>query len=244
MAHFRTAILRAVGGWDPHNVTEDADLGVRLARHGYRTVPLASPTYEEAPFDHGGWLRQRTRWMLGWIQTFLVHNRAPFRLMREAGGWRAFGFQMVIGGVVAAALVHPWFYAVLVLEALPASLTGSSEPGGGFVLTQHSTGIVYQIAVASFAFGYSAAICCGAAAWLTQGRVIYALSALLIPIYWLLISLACYRACWKFVTAPWEWEKTTHGNAQRNPKERERGRELDRDGATERDRPLTRPGPG
>jgi cellulose synthase/poly-beta-1,6-N-acetylglucosamine synthase-like glycosyltransferase len=66
--HFRTVTLREVGGWDPHNVTEDADLGMRLARFGYRSGVVASSTYEEAPADIGRWLGQRTRWFKGWMR--------------------------------------------------------------------------------------------------------------------------------------------------------------------------------
>ena len=71
--HFRTAVLRAAGGWDPHNITEDADLGARLARFGYHSTVIASSTYEEAPARFAAWLRQRRRWFQGWIQTWLVH---------------------------------------------------------------------------------------------------------------------------------------------------------------------------
>ncbi len=70
--HFRTRVLRAVGGWDPYNVTEDADLGMRIARYGYRATVTDSTTYEEAPAHLGAWLRQRTRWFKGWVR--LVKN--------------------------------------------------------------------------------------------------------------------------------------------------------------------------
>ena len=83
--HFRTAVLREVGGWDAYNVTEDADLGFRLARFGYRSTTFASTTFEEAPARFGGWLRQRSRWMKGWMQTWSVHMRRPWRLWRDAG---------------------------------------------------------------------------------------------------------------------------------------------------------------
>ena len=79
--HFRRAALDAVGGWDPFNVTEDADLGVRLARFGYRSSTLDTATLEEAPEALLPWLRQRTRWFKGWMQTLLVHTRAV------PGGW-------------------------------------------------------------------------------------------------------------------------------------------------------------
>ena len=77
-------MLREVGGWDAYNVTEDADLGMRLARFGYRTAVIASTTYEEAPAKIGPWLRQRTRWFKGWMQTWLVHMREPRRLLARS----------------------------------------------------------------------------------------------------------------------------------------------------------------
>ena len=104
--HFRTAVLREVGAWDPYNVTEDADLGMRLARFGYRTAVIASTTYEEAPARFGPWLRQRTRWFKGWMQTWLVHMRSPLRLARELGLPGFAVFQLLVGGTVLAALIH------------------------------------------------------------------------------------------------------------------------------------------
>ena len=79
-------VLRAIGGWDPYNVTEDADLGIRLARLGYRTTVIPSTTYEEAPARLRPWLRQRTRWFKGWLQTWLVHMRSPVRLWVWSSG--------------------------------------------------------------------------------------------------------------------------------------------------------------
>jgi glycosyltransferase XagB len=112
--HFRTAILRAAGGWDPYNVTEDADLGMRLARFGYRAGVIDSTTYEEAPAQFGPWLRQRTRWFKGWMQTWLVHMREPARLLRDLGLPGFLTFQLIVGGNALAALVHPLFMAALV----------------------------------------------------------------------------------------------------------------------------------
>src|SRR2546423_9133251 len=89
MPHFRTQALRDVGGWDPYNVTEDADLGIRLARFGFGATVIGSTTYEEAPARVRPWIRQRTRWFKGWMQTWLVHMRHPVRLAR---GLRARGF--------------------------------------------------------------------------------------------------------------------------------------------------------
>src|SRR6185437_5600931 len=116
--HFRTATLRAAGAWDSYNVTEDADLGMRLARLGYRTATIASTTHEEAPARLGAWLRQRTRWFKGWMQTWLVHMRSPYRLVRELGVPGFIAFQLVVGGSALAALVHPLFLATLIDAAI------------------------------------------------------------------------------------------------------------------------------
>ena len=105
--HFRTAALRKVGAWDPYNVTEDADLGMRLARFGYRSTIVRSSTYEEAPIRCGPWLRQRTRWFKGWVQTWFVHMRSPRRLLADLGFIGFASFQLVVGGSVLAALIHP-----------------------------------------------------------------------------------------------------------------------------------------
>ena len=116
--HFRTATLRAIGGWDAYNVTEDADLGIRLSRFGYRTAVINSTTYEEAPARLGAWLRQRTRWFKGWMQTWAVHMRTPWRLARELGLGGFLAFQLIVGGNALAALVHPLFLATLLVAAL------------------------------------------------------------------------------------------------------------------------------
>jgi len=91
--HFRVEALRAINAWDPFNVTEDADLGIRLSRLGMRVKTLDSTTYEEATNGVGNWLRQRTRWLKGYMQTWLVHMRAPRQLLRNAGVGGFFGFQ-------------------------------------------------------------------------------------------------------------------------------------------------------
>src|SRR4051812_50000420 len=98
MPHFRTQALRDAGGWDPFNVTEDADLGMRLARLGYRAAVIGSTTYEEAPARVAPWVCQRTRWFKGWVQTWLVHMRPPLRIARGLGFSGFFGFPFVVGG--------------------------------------------------------------------------------------------------------------------------------------------------
>jgi len=90
--HFRAAALREIGAWDPFNVTEDADLGIRLSRHGYRVAMLDSTTFEEAPTRVGVWIKQRSRWLKGYMQTWLVHGRGMRSLVERTGfsGFLAF----------------------------------------------------------------------------------------------------------------------------------------------------------
>src|SRR5262249_19614287 len=135
--HFRTAVLRRVGGWDPYNVTEDADLGVRLYRFGYRCAALSSATYEEAPARFVPWLKQRTRWYKGWIQTWLVHRRRPDLLVRQLGPAGIVAFQLLFAANVLAALIHPAFMAAIgyALVALPQSWTAAVMTHPAFTAT-------------------------------------------------------------------------------------------------------------
>jgi len=119
--HFRASALRWLMAWDAFNVTEDADLGIRLARSGYRCQVVASTTHEEAPARLMCWLRQRTRWLKGYVQTWLVHMRSPAALWRELGPRGFLAFQIMVGGTVLSALAHPWFYLLASMELAPAN---------------------------------------------------------------------------------------------------------------------------
>ncbi|MBM3528096.1 MAG: glycosyltransferase [Alphaproteobacteria bacterium] len=200
--HFRAASLRAIGAWDPYNVTEDADLGMRLARFGYRTTVIPSTTHEEAPAQFGIWLRQRTRWFKGWMQTWLVHIRTPVRLLRELGISGFAVFQLVVGGTVLAALVHAPFAAYLAWEIATAP--------AGAILTQALTAIY---ATSLFA-GYLIAAILGLIGLARRGLIGSAWALLLMPLYWLLLSAAAWRALYQLVRDPYRWEKTEHGLAR------------------------------
>lgn len=201
--HFPREILLAAGGWDPFNVTEDADLGFRLARQGWRTSVLASTTWEEAPIRFGQWFRQRSRWLKGWMQTYLVHTRQPWRLSAELGVRGALGFHALMGGLVLSALVHPLFYALLAWHALSGQLFAPAETFAGAAF--------WAIAWINLALGYLMSICVGALSAFRRGQPRLALSALLMPLCWLLVSAAAYRALWQLARDPYFWEKTEHG---------------------------------
>jgi cellulose synthase/poly-beta-1,6-N-acetylglucosamine synthase-like glycosyltransferase len=159
--HFPRAVLDAVGGWDPFNVTEDADLGIRLARAGWHVGVLPSTTWEEAPPTFRVWLGQRTRWLKGWMQTYLVHMRAPRRLWRELGAKR-FLAAGADGGLILSALVQ-WFYVLVALEAWHGRLFGVPDSVLG-----HS---LLWIGVFNVIAGYVSAIALGSVASARRGRL-------------------------------------------------------------------------
>jgi len=203
--HFRTHVLRRAGAWDSYNVTEDADLGMRLARFGYQADVIASATYEEAPNQIGAWLRQRTRWFKGWMQTWLVHMRHPLRLLHELGPFSFLVFQLVVGGNVLAALVHP-FFMIGLLWMLVASATGLTEP--------QALPFAFALFSITAAAGYLTSILLGCVGLLRQGLPSTLWVLLLTPWHWLLLSYAAWRALAQLVRAPYRWEKTEHGLAR------------------------------
>ena len=204
--HFRTATLRAVGGWDPYNVTEDADLGMRLARFGWRSSVIDSTTYEEAPAQFVPWLRQRTRWFKGWMQTWLVHMRQPGRLMRDLGPAGFLAFQLIVGGNALAALVHPLFIGTLVYSVLNGSTLWHNDDAIGPILaTVYGTTVIV---------GYLTSTFLGWLGLMRRGLLPMAWVLLLTPLHWFLLSLAAWRALYQLVFAPYAWEKTEHGLAK------------------------------
>ena len=205
--HFRRETLVGIGGWDPFNVTEDADLGFRLARQGWRTAVLASTTWEEAPVAFGQWMKQRTRWLKGWMQTYLVHTRQLWKLNAELGLRGALGFHALMGALMLSALVHPWFYVLLAYHAWTGELLSSSDTIAGVAF--------WSIACVNLLAGYILSILVGAvSAWRRRRRDL-ALSAVFMPVLWLLMSLAAYRAVYQLFRNPYLWEKTEHGLAMR-----------------------------
>lgn len=201
--HFRTAVLRRIGAWDPYNVTEDADLGMRIARLGYRTTVIRSTTYEEAPVRLKPWLKQRTRWIKGWMQTWLVHVRSPRRLRQELG-WLGFAvFQLLVGGTVLAALVHPLFVAQLLWEL--AGRIAEGDPAAVRPSGLH---------IAALLIGYLASIVLGLVGLYRRRLLGCAWVLTLVPLYWILLSVAAWRSLFQLVRDPYRWEKTEHGLAR------------------------------
>jgi glycosyltransferase XagB len=200
--HFPRALLEQLGGWDPYNVTEDADVGLRIARAGLDVAVVRSTTWEEAPVTFRPWLYQRTRWMKGWMQTFLVHLRSPRRLWSELGPLRFCGAMALMGGMVLSALVHPVFYVLVAAELYYGELLASPADGWDRAM----------IAIAAFNLiaGYGSALALAAVTIVRRKRLWLLPHVLLMPVYWLLISFASYRAAWQLLRQPFLWEKTEH----------------------------------
>jgi cellulose synthase/poly-beta-1,6-N-acetylglucosamine synthase-like glycosyltransferase len=199
--HFRTNILRQAGGWDPYNVTEDADLGVRLHRLGYRTAVLDSITFEEANSDFVNWVRQRSRWYKGYMQTWLVHMRQPIRLWKDVGTRGFLGFNLFVGGTPLLALINPVFWALtFAWFALQLSVVPKLFPGW-----------IYYPSLLTWALGNFLIVYTNMVSVRESGDPRLLLAAILSPIYWVMMSLAAVKAVVQLVSAPSFWEKTIHG---------------------------------
>jgi glycosyltransferase XagB len=195
--HFRADVLRASGGWDPFNVTEDADLGYRLARDGYRIGVIGPPTAEEAPVTFNAWLNQRTRWIKGHIQTWLVVMRNPIRSAREMGLPAFAAMHLTLSGGLIAAFVHgPLAFILLTAMLSPYTLLGPAD----FILAL---------------FGYCVAVFAALTACALSGSLSHARAALTMPFYWPLSTIAAFRALFELIIRPHHWAKTAHGVSPR-----------------------------
>lgn len=206
--HLKRAVLDAVGGWDPCNVTEDADLGMRLARFGYKSGCLALPTYEEAPLCARTWVGQRSRWLKGWMQTWFVHMRAPVQLWREARPMGFLALNLFVLGSIVSAIAYPISLAVLILGFF------------GVVPIFADRTLWGDIWLVSFLVAFAAGV--GASVWLTSVSIARTGAAkwrelALTPLYWLLAVFAFGVALIDFIRSPFGWRKTAHGRAPRRP---------------------------
>ncbi|MEE4239078.1 MAG: glycosyltransferase family 2 protein, partial [Anderseniella sp.] len=199
--HFRYEALKAAGGWDAWNVTEDADLGLRLARMGYRSEVLNSTTFEEANCRLGNWLHQRARWLKGWMQTWLVIMRSPVSAWRGMGTAGFLTAQVLMAGMIGSALLHPLFLAVLLHDHVlaPAAITG--------IVDQAYRAAAIMVLVT----GYGVAMLAGLRALHVRRLHRLMPAVLTMPVYWLLVSAGGWLALWQLVNAPFHWNKTRHG---------------------------------
>lgn len=199
--HFKIDVLRELHAWDPFNVTEDADLGVRLTQKGYRVGVVDSTTFEEASCQASNWIRQRSRWMKGYMQTFLVHTRRPLHLLRQTGPIGFLGFMFFIGGTVVSGLFNPVFW-LLYFVWLIAATSGFDALFPEILLFLS----LFNLLVGNGAFIFLNMLAPIRRGW--PSLIPYSLTSLG---YWVLISIATYRGLWQLLRNPFYWEKTQHG---------------------------------
>jgi cellulose synthase/poly-beta-1,6-N-acetylglucosamine synthase-like glycosyltransferase len=199
--HMRRDVLESLGGWDAYNVTEDADLGVRLHRRGWRTAVLESETMEEGNSDFVNWMKQRSRWYKGYLTTWLVHLRHPVELERALGPSGFAQFNLFIGGTPILALLNPIFWGLTLLWFV----------GHIGVIQLLYPAPVYYLGLFCFVFGNVSIYYLTVVAARTANRPMLVLAAALVPVYWVMMSVAAAKAFWQLIVAPSFWEKTTHG---------------------------------
>lgn len=201
--HFKTADLIALQGWDPFNVTEDCDLGIRLFKKGYKTAIVDSVTLEEANSSWKNWLRQRSRWIKGYMQTYLIHMRHPVQFTRDHG-LHALIFQLTVGGKIAFMFINPFMWILTLsyftLNAVVGPAIESLYPSVVFYMA------ITSLLLGNFLFIYYYMI--GVAKREHWGVMKF---VFLVPIYWLAVSVAACIALKQLITNPHYWEKTLHG---------------------------------
>jgi cellulose synthase/poly-beta-1,6-N-acetylglucosamine synthase-like glycosyltransferase len=193
--HFRKSALNTVGAWDPYNVTEDADLGIRLYRFGYTCDVLTLPTLEDGPETIKEWFPQRTRWQKGWMQTFLVQNRNLTKLSNILGKRNTYHFEVLLAGFILSPLLYPISilmacYSIYTLNTVQLSLAA--------------------VDLVLLSMGYFCALALGLGCTKSWSRTEKLKVATTLPFYWLLQSAAAWRAIYQLIIKPHHWEKTTH----------------------------------
>jgi glycosyltransferase XagB len=208
--HFRADILKNLGGWDPFNVTEDCDLGVRLAKRGYKTAIIDSTTYEEANSDLKNWFWQRTRWIKGYIQTYLVHTRNLANFTKNMHPMHIITFHLVVGGKILSMFINPimWITTISYFAFRPIA--------GPFIEMFFPAPVLYM-GVVALVFGNFLYLYYYMIGNAKRGNYELIKFAFFVPFYWILMSAAAIVAGYKLITQPFYWSKTKHGLHLENP---------------------------
>lgn len=218
--HFRIEALRGACGWDAWNVTEDADLGLRLAHMRLATADLPATTWEEAPVGLRAWHAQRKRWMKGFLQTAITHTRDPLRSVRAMGMVRYLVVLACTFGAVFSAMAYPlFFFTGLAALATPVSLTLGHAP---FWLDWFHKGVtgpygllIFTVAGVTFCLGVAATLGPALIGVVRRGRTGLLARLPLLPFYYLLVSAAAWCALRELFTDSSGWHKTPHGAGSR-----------------------------
>ncbi len=202
--HFRTKDLRMLNGWDPFNVTEDCDLGIRITKMGYHTTIFNSNTMEEATSKVGNWMRQRSRWIKGYMQTYLVHMRHPHEFLTDFKNPHIITFQLVVGGKVLSMFINPLMWLITILYfSMRATIGPLIKPLFPDVILYIA---VFSLVFGNFLYVYYYMIGCAKREQWDLIKYVF-----LVPVYWLMMSVAAWKALWQLIFKPHYWEKTVHG---------------------------------
>ncbi len=202
--NFKKSILHEIYGWDAYNVTEDCDLGMRLSKRGYKTAIVDSTTLEEANSNYHNWYRQRSRWIKGYMQTYLVHMRSPMKSVKEFGLRNFLLLQLTIGGKVLSMFINPLLWVITISYFAARTVVAP-------IIEPFFPPAVLYIGVVSLIFGnffYIYAYLIGLAKR-KEFRVMK--FVFLVPLYWLGMSVAAWKALYELFVKPHYWQKTNHG---------------------------------
>ena len=199
--HLRRDVLDPIGGWDPFNVTEDADLGMRIASSGFHTAVIDSTTLEEANSDGINWIRQRSRWYKGYLQSWLVQIRRPVRLYRTIGFRNFLRFNLVLAGTPIIAVLNLVFWLITMLWFL----------GQPQLVEEVFPMYIYFPALVALVLGNAATLYMNLIALREDDRSDLLLPALTVPVFWLMMSVAATKGVYQMIRQPSYWEKTFHG---------------------------------
>lgn len=202
--HFRTKLLKDFHGWDPFNVTEDCDLGMRLVKRGYQTVIMDSTTWEEANSSATNWFWQRTRWIKGYVQTYFVHMRRPKEFINKWLEPHVITFQLVVGGKVTSMIINPIMWVTTLSYIILRPIVGP------FLESVYPAPVLYMgtfsLIFGNFLYMYYYMIGC-----VKRDQDELVKYAFLVPFYWLAMSAAAWVSIWQFIRQPHYWSKTKHG---------------------------------
>lgn len=202
--HFKRKDLEKLKGWDAFNVTEDCDLGIRLVKQGYRTAIIDSTTLEEANSSMVNWFWQRTRWIKGYMQTYLVHMRRPQDFINEYREPHFITFQLVVGGKVLSMFINPLMWVITISYFALRPILGE------FIESFFPPAVLYM-ALFSLVFGNFLYLYYYMVGCVKRGHDELVKYIFLVPLYWLAMSVAAWVAFYRLIVSPHHWSKTKHG---------------------------------
>lgn len=211
--HFRTDILRKAGGWDKYNVAEDADLGIRLQKLGYSIGLIDSETEEEPNAGALSWIKQRTRWKKGYLQTFIVHLRNPLQTWKTLGPGYFMSFFVVIGLSWILPLVNPLYWGLFILYVTGHFVHQIQGVFPSWVLTP---ALVSMLDMLCRAYYMQAAIKLQE----RHGKPDWSFAPMILIMwftYYPWETVATYRALYQLIFKPYYWDKTEHKHAKHTP---------------------------